>query len=81
MDFKTVSGDITLWLPDGIDTDVDFESLSGDLDSDFDMVVRDRHRHRWVGARLQGSIGAEDGGGRSLSLSTVSGDVRIRKGR
>lgn len=81
LSFRTVSGDITLTLPANLTTSVDFESLSGDLDSDFDLVVRDRHRHRWVGARLRGSIGDEDGGGRSLSLSTVSGDVRIRKGR
>jgi hypothetical protein len=81
LSFKTVSGDITLTLPSDLETRVDFESLSGDLDSDFDLVLQDQHRHRWVGARIRGSIGGEDGGGRSLSLSTVSGDVRIRKAR
>lgn len=81
LSFRTVSGDITLTLPASVTTTVDFESLSGDLDSDFDLVVQDRHRHRWVGARVRGSIGPEDGGGRSLSLSTVSGDVRLRKAR
>ena len=77
LDFKTVSGDITLRLPEGLATDVDFESLSGDLDSDFDMKLQGRHERRWVGARVRGTIG--DGGGRSLTLNTVSGDVNLRR--
>lgn len=79
LDFKTVSGDITLRLPDALATDVDFESLSGDLDSDFDMKLEGRRQRRWVGARVRGVIG--DGGGRSLTLNTVSGDVTLRRMR
>lgn len=79
LDFGTVSGDVTLWLPEGIDTDVDFRSLSGDLSSDFDLTrTRDRSR-RWVGANVEGHIGAR--GLRSLSVSTVSGDLRLRRAR
>lgn len=79
LDFKTVSGDITLRLPADLATDVDFESISGDLDTDFDITLQGRNRRRWVGAKIRGSIG--DGGGRSLSLNTVSGDVSIRRAR
>jgi len=79
LDFKTVSGDITLRLPAGLATDVDFESLSGDLDTDFDLKLQGRRSRRWVGAHVQGTIG--DGGGRSLTLNTVSGDVRLRRTR
>ena len=78
LDFKTVTGDITLRLPDGVDTDVEFESLSGDMDSDFDLTMSGRSRRRWIGSHIRGTIGD---GGRSLSLKTVSGDVRLVRSR
>jgi Toastrack DUF4097 len=77
LEFNTVSGDITLTLPDGIGADVDFASLSGDLESDFDISSSAR-RHHIIGSRVRGVIG---GGGKSLELHTVSGDVRIRRSR
>ncbi len=77
LSFRTVSGDITLRLPAALAADVEFESLSGDLDTDFDLKLEGRRQRRWVGEHIRGEIG--DGGGRSLSLHTVSGDVRIRK--
>ena len=43
---NTVSGDITLWLPANVDVDVDFESLSGDIDSDFDITHTGRQSRR-----------------------------------
>jgi len=77
LDFSTVSGDITLWLPSDFGADVEFNSLSGDFDSDFDINIR-RQRSRWVGSSIEGTIG---GGGRELSLRTVSGDVELRRQR
>lgn len=77
MDFHTVSGDITLRLPAAFAADVDFESLSGDIDSDFDLTLTSRRTGRWVGAHVKATVGG--GGGRSLSLKTVSGDVRLIK--
>ena len=35
--FSTVSGDITLLLPPGLDTEIEFESLSGEFRADFDV--------------------------------------------
>ena len=78
LDFHTVSGDITLWLPSDFSANVDFSSLSGDFDSDFDMTYRSRREHRWVGSHVQGTIG---GGGRELSINTVSGNVELRRTR
>ena len=75
--FSTVSGDIVVRLPAGVDTEVDFESLTGDLESDFDITI-ERQRDRFIGSELRGTIGD---GGRRLSLTTVSGDVRIRRSR
>ena len=77
LDFHTVSGDITLWLPSDFSADVEFNSLSGDFDTDFDMNVSSQ-RNRWVGSNIKGTIG---GGGRDLSINTVSGDVEILRSR
>jgi len=77
LSFRTVSGDITLRMPAALAADVEFESLSGDLDTDFDLTLQGRSHRRWVGEHLRGTIG--DGGGRSLSVQTVSGDLRLRK--
>ncbi len=77
LEFHTVSGDITISFPESLDTEIEFESLSGDMDSDFPITITSR-RNRWIGGRISGTIGE---GGRSLSLKTVSGDVRLQRGR
>jgi hypothetical protein len=77
LDFNTVSGDITLWLPSDFSADVEFSSLSGDFDTDFDMDIRSKS-DRWIGSHIKGTIG---GGGRDLSINTVSGDVELRRSR
>lgn len=79
LDFQTVSGDVTIRMPEGLDTDVSFSSLSGDFRSDFDVAMERRSGRRWqVGSRVRGTIGD---GGRSLSVQTVSGDLRLLRGR
>jgi hypothetical protein len=74
LSYNTVSGNITLRLPAGLEADVEFESLSGDLDTDFDLRVEQRRDRRWAGSRVRGTIGT---GGRQLSFHTVSGNVRL----
>jgi hypothetical protein len=76
--FNTVSGDITLRMPEELDADVEFESLSGELDTDFDMRTERRRDGRFVGSRIEGTIGE---GGRRLGFHTVSGDVRLVRSR
>jgi len=76
LEFNTVSGDITLWLPADFDADVRFSSLSGDLDSDFDMTLRNRREHRWIGSDIRATIGD---GGQDLYFHTISGDVSLRR--
>ena len=77
LEFHTVSGDITISFPESLNTEIEFETLSGDMDSDFPITMTSR-RNRWIGGRISGTIGE---GGRSLSLKTVSGDVRLRRAR
>lgn len=73
LDFSTVNGKITLILPAKLDTEVRASTVNGDMESDFPMTVSGRFGPR----RWRGTIGA---GGRSLSLSTVNGEIRLRKG-
>lgn len=69
--FTSVSGNVTLGLPRSLDADVTLKTVSGELDSDFQMTVQGQMRRR----ALNGRIGR---GGRELVLTTVSGDVRLR---
>lgn len=57
MEFHTVSGDITLWLPANFSADVDFSSLFGDLDTEFEMRMEGRRTRRWIGSKVEGTIG------------------------
>lgn len=76
LDFTTVSGDITVTLPEALSTEIEFESLSGDIESDFAIALSSRRGSWGIGGRVRGTIGD---GGRSLSFKTVSGDVRLRR--
>lgn len=68
--FRTVSGDVKLALPRDLDADLSMTSVSGDLDSDFQMTLGRQMSRRRIEARI-------GGGGRDLNISTVSGDVRL----
>ena len=73
LDFSTVNGGITLILPASLNTEVRASTVNGDMESDFPMTVSGRFGPR----RWRGVIG---NGGRSLNLSTVNGEIRLRKG-
>jgi hypothetical protein len=70
--FNTVSGDVTLEVPKGFDADLSMSSVSGKVDSDFQLVISGSRMTR---GGVDGRIG---NGGRRLDLNTVSGDLRIR---
>jgi hypothetical protein len=69
--FTSVSGNVELQLPRSLDADVTLKTVSGELESDFQLTLQGS-----IGRRtLNGRIGR---GGRDLLLTTVSGDVRLR---
>ncbi|MEU8108049.1 DUF4097 family beta strand repeat-containing protein [Nonomuraea muscovyensis] len=71
---NSVSGDILVRLPEGVDTDVNIRSTSGRLVSAFEKLSDENG----PGTRsLSGRLG---GGMASLSAITVSGDVTLLKG-
>ena len=66
---ETGSGDVTIRAPASLGAEVDFETSSGEIRSDFDVVVTRREEDH-----LMGRIG--DGRGR-MSIDTGSGDVTL----
>jgi hypothetical protein len=73
LEFSTVNGRITLILPDKLDTDISASTVNGDIETDWPLTVSGRFSNR----HIRGTIGA---GGRALSLSTVNGEIRLKKG-
>ena len=74
LSFKSVSGDVKLDLPRNLDANLSMSSVSGQLDSEFQMTLGGRTSRR----RIEARIGR---GGRELNLTTVSGDVRLKMHR
>jgi len=86
-DIETINGDITLAIPNGSGLDVALDQFNGRMVSEFDVnpfsipaIVEhesDADGHRY---RIQQSAGLRlDGGGPMFSISSLNGDVRIRK--
>jgi hypothetical protein len=69
--FTSVSGNVSLQLPRSLDADVTMRTVSGELDSDFQLTLQGGVGRRSLNARI-------GRGGRPLTLTTVSGDVRLR---
>lgn len=87
MDFASVSGDVVVRLAGDVGARVDAHTLSGDIQSDFDLRIRpggasdddnDGGIRIEIGKEASGTIGR---GGPALSLNTVSGDIRVLRGR
>lgn len=76
--FNTVNGSIILDFPASLSTEVRAETLNGDVTSDFPMNVQSTEEVRpGRPKRISATIG---GGGRSLALKTINGDIRIKRG-
>lgn len=76
LSFRSVSGDVKLELPRNLDATLSMSSVSGQLDSEFQMTLGGGSRSSR--RRIEARIGR---GGRELNLTTVSGDVRLRMTR
>jgi YbbR domain-containing protein len=70
--FETVNGGIELTLPDDLNADVHASTVNGGISTDFPLTVQGRFGPK----RLNGRIG---NGGRTLSLTTVNGEIDLRR--
>jgi hypothetical protein len=92
MDFTTVSGDVVVRLPGDVGARVEAQTLSGEIESDFPLNMgsmtgddddddEDRggvHVNVRIGRRATGTIGR---GGPELTVTTVSGSIRLERAR
>lgn len=77
--FSTVSGDVRLTLPADVGAELRASTVSGEIDTDFPMRMEATSRGNAfvrVGQRVRGTIGR---GGPELEISTVSGDIELRR--
>jgi putative adhesin len=72
LEFTTVNGKITLIMPGKLDTEIRASTVNGEIESDYPLMISGKFGPRHV----RGTIGA---GGRTLNLSTVNGEIRLRK--
>ena len=72
MEFSSISGNVQVRLPAGLDADVEMSVLSGSLKTDFPLQIEERGNG--PGRRARGQIGA---GSRRLRLTSTSGNVSL----
>jgi hypothetical protein len=72
LSFTSVSGNVDVSLPKNVDADVTMRTVSGEMESEFPLVLNGRVNRRSFEARI-------GKGGRELEVRTVSGDVRLRE--
>lgn len=71
LDITSKSGDCEITIPDGEGFTLQFSTISGEVDSDFPLVGP-------VGKR-SGEAVYLDGGGRLFHISSISGDIALRR--
>jgi hypothetical protein len=69
--FSSVSGDIDVAFGSDLNAEISYNTVSGSIDSDWPISMS-----RGGSRNLRGTVGS---GGRRLTLSTVSGDVDLRR--
>lgn len=76
--FQSHSGDITVTLPESAAFDFSCKSFSGDISSDFKVIVEmmGSLKHGHARPEIRGQV---NGGGPDLSLTTFSGDINLKK--
>lgn len=91
MAFSTIDGDIDVTFPSNIEATISAKNVDGEIYTDFDIdithlrgvdVERDRRwRNGWTGMFGNTVTGKINGGGSRILISTVEGNIYIRKGK
>ncbi len=87
LSFVTVSGNVDVRFPAGADADVKAHTLSGEIEADFPLETGPMVKAGGedapfnidvqIGKRAEGRIGR---GGANVELTTISGDIRVKRG-
>jgi hypothetical protein len=72
MNFKTVNGSVSIYVPARFDANFRFDTVHGGIDSDFPMTLTGK----WGPRHASGTIG---NGGRDIRASSVNGSIELRK--
>lgn len=72
MRFRTVNGSVEVSLPGETSADLDISTVNGSINTEFPITVTGR----WGPKNARGAI---NGGGETISISTVNGSVRLRR--
>ena len=72
LELQTMNGGVTVTLPANANTDVNAATMNGEVESDWTL-----ERSGWIRSKARGTIGD---GGRGLDISTMNGNIRIRRG-
>ena len=77
MDINTISGFIDLSIPRSTKADLSFATISGSIYSDLDNNFDEKTTHdQIIGASVDNTI---NGGGKKISLNTISGNIYLRE--
>jgi len=74
----SVSGEIDVTVPVKLGLDVELETVSGAIYSDFDFPADDKKMKRIGGNSVKSQL---NGGGASIKITNVSGNIYFRKGQ
>jgi DUF4097 and DUF4098 domain-containing protein YvlB len=74
--FKSVNGNVDVTVPSGLNADIRFSTLNGHVTSDFPYTVEGGTSVGGHGTNVEGRIGS---GGRRIELSSVNGNLELRK--
>lgn len=76
LNFKSVNGNVDVTVPPGLNADIRFSTLNGHVTSDFPYTVEGGTSVGGHGTNVEGRIG---NGGRRIELSSVNGNLELRK--
>ncbi len=74
---NNVTGEIDITLPSNFAADIEMETMTGSMYSDFDFRNEDKDMMRVGGGRLTSRL---NGGGTKCTITSVSGNIYLRKG-
>jgi len=74
---NSVSGEIDITLPSKLAADIEMQTISGAMYSDFDFSQNDTDMKRIGGGQINSKL---NGGGTKFSIMTVSSNIYLRKG-